>query len=366
MAAASAALAFAPGMKAHAGKPTTHESARRTFATATGQPAQHVLPTAPLDGMSLRLKGVKVNSRLENGNLVVQGFSGSLGGGKVQASGRVNTGDKNGAQHVNAQFDDVELAQVLDLLGINMVSAGVSNVRADGVVNLRWNGLKADTIRRSISGTAVVKSGPGTISKSSPLLDRLASSAGISDPEDLSFTSSRIELNAHSGTVQVKSLVIQGPDVQLAAAGTIDVAAGQINLLMDVNVSPAIASKSNFYKLQSLASVFGKKQELNADGYVEIPRITVAGALNSPDINMDTGARQQAAATPGKASGQQDIAAAPVSEQEETVGAQPVPGRSNLVVQKGADEAKHAPFWRNVLKRKSEPGESTSSTDETR
>lgn len=328
-------------------------------AAATGQRAQHVLPTAPLGAKSLRLKGVRVNSRIENGHLVVQGLSGSLGGGKLQASGRVDTGDKSGVQHVKAQFDDIEISEVLDLLGLDMTSVGVSKIRADGVVNLRWNGLDPGAARQTISGTATVKSGPGLISRNSPLLDRLADSAGISDPEDLRFTSGRIELAAEAGRVQIKSLVLQGPEFQLAAAGTVDLAGQQINMLMDVNVSPAIAKKSSYYKLQSLASVFGRKgQETNAYGMVEIPRIAIAGRMEKPEVTLDRNARgEPAIAGSSSASTPRSVAEVSTPDSAETVGAQPVPGKPNVVVQKGGDDVKHTPFWRNILGQKPEAGD---------
>lgn len=301
--AASCALAFATGFSArsHAGKTPSSRSHPVASAAQTpaASPRQHVLPTGDGPGArSLRLQGVQVRSRIENGRLIVRGMTGSVGGGRIKASGRIDPADKAGPQSIQAQFDDVNLLDVLSALGIETGAAGISGVRADGIMNLQWRGLDPQAVRHSITGSATIKSGAGVIASDSPLLRRLGQAAGISDLGSLSFQAGRVEATAHHGVLHIRSLVFQGDQFRLAATGTIGLRNERINLAMDIDVTEDLAKRSRYYRLQELASLFGqKKPQASGDGLVEVPRIVLGGSMRAPEVRIDTGARASTSAT---------------------------------------------------------------------
>lgn len=165
------------------------------------------------DGVSVEEFGTPF--RLENGLLSFPALKARLGEGSVWGSGTVGT--KRGSQPftLDLLFDGVNLNQLLaesrrDAQGAQR-SAGVLHG------NLDLYGTAGDT--KSIRGLGQLQLRNGRMEQF-PLLQMIGKVLSIEELKDVELRQAQLDLRADEGKIFVDSLVLESPNLQLAAQGT--------------------------------------------------------------------------------------------------------------------------------------------------
>lgn len=246
--------------------------------------------TAPAKTTKIRLRGAKMQTKLEAGKMVLTGFNGGFGGGQVEMSGRINSAAADAdSQQLNVKFANVALDQVLALLSPSFVNPALKGLTVSGNAVGDWQGVSLKSVGSSLQGNFELTLGAGALADPA-LLAKLAEVTGIKDLQPISFESGRLMGSAQDGQVKLTSLEFSGPDFKLQANGSIDLHEQDMDLTFDVHVAQALAEKSSFYKMKNVLSFF-KSAKTEAEPkpeteLVAVPRFSLVGPLRSPQVQF--------------------------------------------------------------------------------
>ncbi len=234
----------------------------------------------------LRLRGGKMETRMQNGKMVLTGFAGAFGGGQVQLTGNMPV-DHQSEKSADLRFADVSVEKAGQIIGNPSLVAWLGNTNLSGSVKGEWEGKGASQISRSADGTLTLVAGNGVITDKK-VLEKLGSLAGISELEQLRFDSIKIKAHAADGKIVIDAASVEGPDLNLALVGNYSVQDDHLDLKIAMSVAPEIASKSSYLKVKNVLDIFRSDNEPNTEGeFVEVPVLLVSGDLKKPDVKLD-------------------------------------------------------------------------------
>jgi len=247
--------------------------------------------------VKVRLRGGRMQTKLEGRSMILTGFDGAFAGGKVKMSGRVNpTGE--GLQTADVQLDRVNLGQVLNLTNGAPATALLNGVLVSGAAKASWSGQDVLSIGQNLTGNFALKVGAGQINDPG-LLAKLAKAAGMQKLDPITFTGGVVKGSADAGRLALSHVELTGPDFSMVANGDVNVKHDDMDLVFTVKVAQKLASQSSFFQLKNVFSLFkGKEQPAQDGGFVNLPTFTVAGSLRNPEIKLGDVAKAEKAVKP--------------------------------------------------------------------
>lgn len=171
-----------------------------------------------------------------SGRLVLDGFSAGLGGGRVEATGRIDFGDSRGPQRLRVKLTGVDGAALLKSFDFKL-DARVS-ARVDALVDVAWTGLGRPKAKRTMTGSASFSTGPGTV-QGADFLDEAARLAGNPALARLDFAKASGQARFGGGTMTVNDLRFTGPTQQVSGTGRLELPDSRANFNLSVKMVPA-------------------------------------------------------------------------------------------------------------------------------
>lgn len=258
-----------------------------TFHGFDASAAESVTTADNKPGIKVRVRGGKMQTRIENGKLVLTGFKGGFGAGQVDLKGNIS-GETGKQSDAKLAFNDVSINKAMEVIGQAGAMQGLGNISISGTVEATWQGKDPKEILSSASGTVTVSTGPGAVTDPA-LIGQLKKMAKFSELTELRYTSIKLEAQVNDGTIVVNSVTVTGPDFTIAAKGNYSAKADTLNMQIDAKVSPELASRSTYLKLKNVAGLFqgwGKSSAASEGAFVEVPRLMVSGTLTNPSVSF--------------------------------------------------------------------------------
>lgn len=228
-----------------------------------------------------------METRIQDGKLVLTGFAGAFGGGQVQLKGHMPV-DQGSEKSADLRFADVSVQKAGEIIGNQKLVAWLGDATLSGVIKGEWQGKGADAIGLSANGSLALVANKGTISDPQ-VLEKLGKLAGISDLQRLRFDSIKLKAHAEDGKFVIDSALVEGPDLTLAMAGNYVVADDNLNLKIAMSVAPELAERSTYLKVKNVLDIFKSNDEASATNgeFVEVPVLLVSGDLRKPDVSLE-------------------------------------------------------------------------------
>lgn len=239
-----------------------------------------------------------MQTRVENGHMVMTGFNGAFASGTVQMAGRVSSSG-TGAQRADIRLNAVDLGQVLPLAG-GISLPFLKGVEVSGIADASWEGGDIVSIGQNLTGQFALKIGSGHLTDPA-VLAKLAKATGMQNLDPIKFSSGAVEGIAREGHLQLTRLELAGPEFKLVASGDVNVRADDLDLVFNVDVAQKLARQSSFFKLNSVLSLFKGKTEQDGptpsgSEFVKLPEFALVGSLKKPEFRL--GSAQIATAAP--------------------------------------------------------------------
>ena len=232
----------------------------------------------------VKIRGGKVAMRMENGKISVTQFQGDLGGGQVKMTGNVS-GSATTPNSADVKFAGVSLDHVAKLIGANEAPAWLLKMAVSGSISANWQGKGLVELSQSAKGNVTIESGPGELCDEQ-VLQFLAKLLHVSNLTELQYTSATLQAHAGNGTFVVDKLTADGPQFTLSAEGDYSAVSDQLDLRINVAVSPELVSRSSYEKLKNVVEAFGLVNESVETQLVQIPQLQVSGALAKPNVTV--------------------------------------------------------------------------------
>jgi hypothetical protein len=234
----------------------------------------------------VRIRGGRMQTRLEGGKMVLTGFQGGFAGGQVQMNGRLNSsGSASEAQNIDVRFASVSIAKLIGLAAPGLRLPLPDSVSVSGSANAGWLGSDLLAAAPTVNGAFDVALAP-TIVTDPVLLAKLAQAVGIPQLAELKVNSGRIAGTATDGRVQLSSLTLNGPEFDINATGEIDLARQDLDLSLEVTVAHALAQQSTFYKMKNVLGFLKGSSAKASEEPVRLPTIAVVGPLSAPKVQL--------------------------------------------------------------------------------
>lgn len=263
----------------HEQKPASDEKRERENDDASG--------FARFVGLALKMENFHLQSRFVPGGIVIDGFSATIAGGRLEGTGSINTADSDGPQHLRVQITNCDIPQLLEVLGVRL-RVNV-NGRISGTLEGAWRGFSEKNMRPSMQGRASLLASGGTIT-GMKLIDKLAEKSGIDELRNFAYNSFRIEATATSGEIRVSQISIRGPRARLDAKGNVDLASEKMSGSFQVYAAPDLAAGSEKEDVRAvgdaIASSPGAKRDENNLVALPVP-IALEGTLQKPHAKAD-------------------------------------------------------------------------------
>lgn len=250
----------------------------------------------------VKVTGGKMQTRLENGKMVLTGLDGHMAGGRVQLTGNVQP-EGNQPKVAHLEFRDVAGEQLQSYLKGSGWGTALQGAKFSGSIKGEWRGQSVREIASSARGTALLVAGPGKITDKK-VLTKLADALKVKELNELSYDSLRLKLNANAGHVTLQELDMTGPDFHVKATGKYAPSADEMRLVVNLGVSHEIAQASSYMKLKNVLGFFGRSDNADqgetAEGLVKVPELLVQGKLTDLKVSLAKGGATETASAPAK------------------------------------------------------------------
>lgn len=183
------------------------------------------------DGVSL--DGVSSPFSVSGGFLSFPQLDARLAGGSVRGSGKVALTSGHPPFTLDLLFDGVDINQLLTALGEEHVGQ-----RTEGTVNGCIDLYGSLGKKKSLAGTGQVRVRGGRMEQI-PLLQLIGKVLSISELTNLELQQAQLDLRAAEGKLHVDSLVLESPNLSIAATGTSSFD-GKLDLAARLFINPKI------------------------------------------------------------------------------------------------------------------------------
>jgi uncharacterized protein involved in outer membrane biogenesis len=226
----------------------------------------------------LTLDTLAGKARITADTMTLAPISFGVFGGRYRGS-LVFTLDTVPAFKLNATLAGVDMAAATAFAGSPDTITG----RLSGTLNLTGRGMDASSVTNTTRGTARVDIVDGVIKNLGLIRSVVVATSGRADAagagrekRDEPFTTLGATLNTAGGSARTEDLRLQSKDVLLAAAGTVRLDGGSINLTGQVQLSDELSKQAG-------RDLVRYTQE---GGRVTLP-VTITGSADAPHVRID-------------------------------------------------------------------------------
>lgn len=241
--------------------------------------------------MRNRVRNLDLRMHRENGGMVLEGFTGKLGGGEISVDGRVDWSRPEARHRARLTVQNVGTREFLDAFDI-VLDGRISTV-ITGFADLQWNGTKMKAMKRSLDATAELNIGPGYVSNAK-VLEYIASVSGIEALRKIEFSRGIMRGHSSNQTLFIDELWLEGPALRARLTGTMDLLTDEIRLRPELAISPELAQSSVRNEVRAGMQVLDTLTKDRASRLVSVPLpIVFGGTLKKPILMMDAAPQEK-------------------------------------------------------------------------
>lgn len=239
------------------------------------------------------LENFRLQSRTgPSGRIIVEGFSATLGGGRVTGTGHVDFARPSGPHRMRVELSGVDAMAFLRLLEVKLDAT--VQTRVDGVFDLEWRGTTGAQARRTLSGTVRWTAGEGHVS-GADVMKQAARLTGIAALSGFSLLSAEAAGVFRDGVLSVESLYVSGPHQEVTGSGRLDAITRDIQMALRIRVAPELLDTSTRPEVRALGLLAKGTRNAKgggqaaADKMLTIPvPLTMTGKVQDPRFHFGT------------------------------------------------------------------------------
>lgn len=221
----------------------------------------------------LALEGFRAHVELLGGKLTVKPLEAQVYGGKLQAATGADLTTPGPAFEADVTLAGTQLAKLLPAL-----SPALENTMT-GVVDLTAKASGRGGDLEALTADLQAEAKDGKI-LNHPLVQRFAELFKVKELETLNFYSLKLDAGAAEGVGTVRSLVLNGPDVQATGTGTV----GLVDKALDLKLAVALPRR--------IAARLVRRDEVldaitDEQGWSRVP-LRLTGTTDAPTYGLDT------------------------------------------------------------------------------
>jgi hypothetical protein len=239
-----------------------------------------------------RLRNLDMNWVKRDGDDVMDRFTATLGGGRVDAACHINWSRPESDHWAKIRLDHVGVADFLQAADIRLDAR--IDARISGELDLHWSGLRVRQMRPSLGGKGAFRIHEGAIT-STAILDSFADFTEIPALRSFQFTGGTLVAAAQGGRLDVSEFRLAGPSMRVDAKGTVDLDTDDLRVRFNLEVLPALAGQSSRFEVREGVLLMTRLAGKDADkDFVRVPLpFAFAGTLAKPVAVLDLGQKEQ-------------------------------------------------------------------------